>query len=698
MVPPEGSTEGELSSDLLVALRGLPARGAIATSVVDALPMPVLVSRISDDTIVHVNPEFTWSYGYESPQVQGVPSSRLHVEEDSRRRTLESHVDGNLESQEVQLKDAAGEARWAKADVSRFMLDDREDVLLTTFYDIGALKEAEAKARQQDALVADMARFPEMNPGPVARLDMDGTVRLANSAARAVFGPSLEGRNFFEVCPQLFDTAQACALSGGEPLQQDVAVGDAWYRFTVMHVPDSAQLFVYGTEITSQKVAERALAELARFPDMNPGPVCRLDRDGVVLLANPAALRVFECDDLKGRAWRDLVPQVSDDFWTTLIESGESAALEAKIGKRQYVLTHTAEPEGLFVFVYGADVTREREAELALRRSEKMATLGTLAAGVAHELNNPAAAAQRAAEQLDRSFAALQSTRVSLAEVLDVREVDRILAELDARAREAASCPCDLDPLSRSDREAEVEEWLDERGAEAPWETAPALVEGGFDVSELEALADELGPEGAALVATWHAHSYRVYRLLEEIRQGTARLSEIVGAMKAYSYVGQAPIQSVDVNEGIRNTLVILRSKLKKGIVVKQELEPGLPRIEAYGGELNQVWTNLLDNAADAMDGRGVISLRTALVGGNVLVEVEDNGPGIPREAQSRVFDAFFTTKPPGKGTGLGLNTSYSIVVEKHGGSMRLESEPGRTVFSVELPVQQSIAYTQELT
>jgi signal transduction histidine kinase len=195
----------------------------------------------------------------------------------------------------------------------------------------------------------------------------------------------------------------------------------------------------------------------------------------------------------------------------------------------------------------------------------------------------------------------------------------------------------------------------------------------------------------AGSLAVWHAHSYRVYRLLDEIRHGAGRLVEIVGAMKAYSYLGQGEVQSVDVNEGIRSTLVILRSKLKRGIQVKQDLDTRLPRIEAMGGELNQVWTNLLDNAADAMDGRGEIRLRSSLQGERVVVEVEDDGPGIPEDHQSRVFDAFFTTKPPGKGTGLGLNTVYNIVVGKHGGAIRVRSQPGKTVFTVELPTRRPV-------
>ena len=350
-------------------------------------------------------------------------------------------------------------------------------------------------------------------------------------------------------------------------------------------------------------------------------------------------------------------------------------------------LTGSAGPEGVFVFVYGSDITREKETERALRQSEKMATLGTLAAGVAHELNNPAAAAQRASQQLEQAFGALQAARMAVGAALANENVDRMVRELGAKAREAPDSSSDLDPLDRSDLETLLEDWLEEHGVEASWEVAPSLVEAGMDIAVLNDLAGNVGLEDVGPIATWFAYTHRVYRLLEEIRQGAGRLVEIVGAMKSYSYLGQAPIQNVDVNDGIRNTLVILRSKLKAGIMVRQELAEDLPRIEALGGELNQVWTNLIDNAADAMHGQGEILLKTSFEGDRVRVEIQDDGPGIPVDVQSRVFDAFFTTKPPGKGTGLGLNTSYNIV-QKHAGSIRVDSEPGRTRFTVELPIQ----------
>ena len=200
--------------------------------------------------------------------------------------------------------------------------------------------------------------------------------------------------------------------------------------------------------------------------------------------------------------------------------------------------------------------------------------------------------------------------------------------------------------------------------------------------------AADADPAQAAAAARRVAATYAMHLLIAEIGQGAGRISDIVKALKSYAYLDQAPVQDVDLHEGIDNTLLILRSKLK-GIDVRREYASDLPKIEAHGSELNQVWTNLIDNAADALDGRGTITLRTRTEGEWAVVDVEDDGPGIPPEIQSRVFDAFFTTKPPGKGTGMGLDITYNIVVYKHRGDIRLESEPGMTRFSVWLPLNE---------
>jgi signal transduction histidine kinase len=317
-----------------------------------------------------------------------------------------------------------------------------------------------------------------------------------------------------------------------------------------------------------------------------------------------------------------------------------------------------------------------------------MATLGTLAAGVAHELNNPAAAVQRGAEQLRRAVRELERAHRGLSRAgLGDAHRDRLQA-LEERAREQARTPHASDALARADGEEVIEEWLDARGIDDPSRLAPALANLQLDAAALDELAGAVGAEGLVAALDWLAAAFPAYSLLYEIRQGAARISEIVGALKSYSYLGQAPVQAVDVHEGLDNTLVILRNRLKEGVAVRREYAPDLPRIGAYGSELNQVWTNLIDNAIDAMDGEGNLVIRTRREGDEVIVEIEDDGPGIPPEIQSQVFDPFFTTKEPGKGTGLGLSTSYGIVTEKHHGNLSVASQPGSTRFIARLPIE----------
>ncbi|HYE57897.1 MAG TPA: ATP-binding protein, partial [Rhodothermales bacterium] len=261
------------------------------------------------------------------------------------------------------------------------------------------------------------------------------------------------------------------------------------------------------------------------------------------------------------------------------------------------------------------------------------------------------------------------------------------LVRLAEHATAQAPRTAEVDAMVRADREYAVETWLEDQDIEDAWELAPALVRLGYDEHTLATLEDDLGHDAGA-VAVWLARAEPVYTLARDIAEATGRISEIVKALKTYSYLGQAPVRPVDVTEGLESTLVILRNKLKAGITVHREYAPGLPQIEAFGSELNQVWTNLIDNASDAMDGRGTLTIRARRDGDHVAVEIEDDGPGIPAPVQKSVFDPFFTTKAPGKGTGLGLSTSHNIVVKKHGGTIDVASRPGNTRFTVRLPIR----------
>jgi signal transduction histidine kinase len=328
---------------------------------------------------------------------------------------------------------------------------------------------------------------------------------------------------------------------------------------------------------------------------------------------------------------------------------------------------------------------RLRQNEALLHEKEKMAGLGTLAAGLAHELNNPAAAVRRASDQLRELLLKWQKAMSALDALdLDADQTQRVKDLRLAIARHAVE-PVDLDALARSDRETEVEQWLAEHGLENPWELAPTLVGFGWKVADLEQLAEHFSDEQIAVLTESLGTGSAVYSLLDEVAKGAERISEIVKAVKSYSYLDRAPVQAVNVHEGLDNTLVILRHKLKNNIHIIREYDPDLPQIEAYAGELNQVWTNIIDNAVDALNGQGEIKLRTSRDDGYVVVELSDNGPGIPPDIQSRVFEPFFTTKPPGVGTGLGLNIAYNII-HKHYGEIQLDSRPGSTTFRVRLP------------
>ncbi len=496
----------------------------------------------------------------------------------------------------------------------------------------------------------------------------------AGLAAALADGGSVDG---YELQLKSSDNTPLWVSASVEPVQFD---SDAQLSFVVLDIEDRRAL----EDTLAESAAE--LTEMAAFPEMNPGAVLRVDRRGTVVLANSAARSVFDGMRLEGNSWLELCPTMDQDIWDTVLGTSESVAIEAQIGERSLVFTHSHGADDRYVFVYGTDLTDQRSAERALQQSERMATLGTLAAGLAHELNNPAAAARRATQQLREAFPKLSQAERSIAQLALTGLQSKAMTEVDEQARERAGGPIDLNPTTRSDREQELEDLLDGFGLEDSWQISPGLVDLGYNAERIERLAETFNPEQLECVLVWLSRRYEVHSLMGEIGHGAERVAEIVTAMRSYTYLDQAPVQNVNLHEGLDNTLIILTNKLKVGVTVRREYADDLPNIEAYGSELNQIWTNLIDNAIYAMDGRGEITLRTFQRDEHVVIEVEDNGSGIPAGVQGRIFDPFFTTKAPGDGTGLGLNTTFNIV-QKHGGRIEVESEPGRTRFTVELPL-----------
>jgi signal transduction histidine kinase len=337
--------------------------------------------------------------------------------------------------------------------------------------------------------------------------------------------------------------------------------------------------------------------------------------------------------------------------------------------------------------VFRAAATRMRNVEGYTQQREKLAALGTMAAGLAHELNNPAAAARRAATHLGETANKAQSLLCGLSRVMKAEHWQLLLNAEQTAVEKLAKAPV-LDHLVRSDREEEIAQWLSDRGVPLAWDLAPTFVSADLDTAWLEELAKKLPSEGQADGLSWLEARLGLKMFVSQVDQSTGRIVELVKAIKSYTYMDQAPTQEVDIHEGIESTLTMMGYKLRNVELVRK-FDHTIPRIAAYGSELNQVWTNLIDNAIDAMNGSGKICLSTSKEDNQVVVEIVDNGPGIPAEAQTHMFEPFFTTKGVGAGTGLGLVISNRIVADRHGGEIEFESKPGETRFIVRLPLVQ---------
>jgi signal transduction histidine kinase len=320
---------------------------------------------------------------------------------------------------------------------------------------------------------------------------------------------------------------------------------------------------------------------------------------------------------------------------------------------------------------------------------ERLLALGKLSAGLTHELNNPAAAASRAADTLRERLAGMRHKLALLAEGRLDRDALKTLTVLQERFVAAGASAPALTAVQTGDLEDELADWLDEHGVAQGWELAPVFVAGGLRVDDLEEVAQTAPPESLEGALRWLAYTVDTENLLREIGDATARITALVAAAKQYSQLDRAPHQDIDLHDGLDATLVMLARKLGDDIRVVKDYDRALPAIPAYPAELNQVWTNLIDNAVDAMHGKGTLTVRTVRDGEFALVEIGDTGSGVPPEIANRIFEPFFTTKPVGQGTGLGLDVSWRVVVNRHHGDLQLHSEPGDTRFQVRLPLHE---------
>jgi signal transduction histidine kinase len=335
--------------------------------------------------------------------------------------------------------------------------------------------------------------------------------------------------------------------------------------------------------------------------------------------------------------------------------------------------------QGMFVGISNANAL--------VGQRERLLALGKLSAGLTHELNNPAAAASRAADTLRERLAGMRHKLALLAEGRLDRDALKTLTVLQERFVAAGASAPALTALQAGDLEDELTDWFDDHNVAQGWELAPVFVAGGLRVADLDEVAHTAPPESLEGALRWLAYTVDTENLLREIGDATARITALVGAAKQYSQLDRAPHQDIDLHDGLDATLVMLARKLGEGIRVVKDYDRTLPAVPAYPAELNQVWTNLIDNAADAMDGKGTLTVRTARDGEFALIEIGDTGPGVAPGVAKRIFEPFFTTKPVGQGTGLGLDVSWRVVVNRHHGDLQLHSQPGDTRFQVRLPL-----------
>ena len=696
--------------------------------------------------------------------------------------------------------------------------------------------------RKRNQMVQEQfARIPEINPGPIVRVDGDGTIRLANVAARRVFGDDIVGCSWPELLSGLEASDWDDVLNAKEPVRIECEIDEHYYVFAHCRDFESDLVFVFGADITAQKKAEAELRVYSKIVSTSTDFVMLIGRDYVHQVVNQSYLEMLgkpraeivghtvaevvgeerfttitkpnldkalageavnyqsqmerpdgtirhldlRCDpfrDTDGEVigilvdGRDVTEEIeaqdalreADELIRLLMNSTAEGiygidlvgnctfanpacatllgfeSVDDLLGKQMHELIHHTrnngepypveecqiyqafrkgrgthvddevmfcangkpfpaeywsypmfrEKELVGCVVTFVDITERRRVEDELRQTEKMAALGKLSAGLAHELNNPAAAASRAANQLGEEIDELQAVTIKLAAAGIDSNQWRLLTDTLSKLRDRASKNDELSPLETSDREDELLDWLEGRDVDKAWMIAPVLVSVGAEIEELKLLTEKFDGDSLALAFFWLCRTIMARDQTHTVERSSASISELVNTVKSYSHMDRAPSLEVDIHDGIIDTLRIMQHKLRQGVDVIKEFDRSLPQVTAQGSELNQVWTNLFDNAIGAMDGKGTISIKTFRDDASVIVSITDTGPGIPKDIQNRIFEPFFTTKDVGDGTGLGLDVVNRIVTNRCGGRIDLESEPGKTTFRVHIPVDITCAVT----
>ncbi len=439
----------------------------------------------------------------------------------------------------------------------------------------------------------------------------------------------------------------------------------------VVEVPAGADIVREGEPASCFHVLLSGTISMSRLVGGEPVETTRTDQRGVYF----GAVQFYLQDD-SARLYSSTVRAITDCAVLALPAGDFARQFSAWFPMAVHLL------EGMLMGL------RRGNSQVAER--ERLLALGKLSAGLTHELNNPAAAAVRAADALRDKVTGM---RAKLAMIADGRiagdQLKKLVMAQDEFVKKVRHAP-ELSPLEAADREDELADWLDDHGVGSGWDLAPVFVAGGLGVEDLEAVRTAAGDAPLEGPIRWLAYTVETESLIREIIDATTRISDLVGAAKQYSQLDRAPYRWVDVHEGLKATLVMFGRKIGEntGIRIVKDFDRTLPQIPAYPAELNQVWTNIIDNAIDAMNGSGTLTVRTGRADEDRLfVEIGDTGPGIPPDVRKRIFDPFFTTKPVGHGTGLGLDVTYRVVVNRHHGDIQVESEPGNTRFRVLLPL-----------